>query len=126
MDKNKAAEKLTEEILQEFYLPNICRKAINTKMHIAIGVGIDIGYRACLDEQNVTKCKPVIQLSKEGKVVKCWESIRTAERALGISTGNITGVLNHHYGRHTAGGFKWRYADENDRVKQDIIKKKIL
>ena len=127
MDKSKAAQKLTEEIMQEFRLPNLCRNAINIRIHMAIGVGIDIGHRACLDEQKILKCKPVIQLSKEGKVVKTWESITAAEKALGISSGNITGVLNPNIKkrpiRHTAGGFKWKYVDEDDRVKQDIIKK---
>ena len=125
MNPNKAAQKLTDEIVTEFRLPHcLCSDFINTRMHIAIGVGIDIGHRACLDEMKILRCKPIIQLTKEGKVVRQWESIRAAERALGISDGNITGCINKNPRRHTAGGFKWKLVDDKDRVKQNICKPK--
>ena len=115
MTKEIASEKLTEEIL------NHLRPILNAKIKMAIGVGVDLGRIECMDNQKIRKCKPVQQLTKEGKVIKTWESITAAEKALGISTGNITGCLNtkllNKPRRHTAGGFKWKYMDKEDRVK---------
>ena len=129
MNKNKAAQLLAEKIITKFLLPyKLCYPFINLRIHEAIGVGVDIVYRACLEEMKILKCKPIIQYTKEGKVIRQWESIHAAEKALGISTGNITVVLNPNSEKRplrlTAGGFKWEYVNKDDRVKQNIIKRK--
>lgn len=59
----------------------------------------------------------VEQLTIDGKLVARYECIGDAVRTTGICRQNITKVLKHALTkagteRQTAGGFKWRYADE--------------
>ena len=50
---------------------------------------------------------PVIQKSKEGIVIKFWESVTSASKSLGILETSINNCLN---GRSKAsGGFNWTY-----------------
>lgn len=51
--------------------------------------------------------KPIIQYTKGGKFIAKWEGAKEAEKALGISDGNIWLCCNKK--RKTAGGFVWRY-----------------
>lgn len=51
--------------------------------------------------------KPVLQYTKDGKFIKKWAGAKEAEKALGISDGNIWMCCNHK--RKTAGGFSWCY-----------------
>lgn len=51
--------------------------------------------------------KPILQYTKDGKFVARWEGAKEAEKALGISDGNIWMCCNLK--RKTAGGFVWRY-----------------
>ena len=56
--------------------------------------------------------RAVIQIDKNGNDVARFESMNEAAEAIGVSLGLIWVVCNH-YGRHkTAGGYRWRYADE--------------
>ena len=50
---------------------------------------------------------PIIQLSKDGTLIKDWPSLSEACRQLGISPGNICSCLKGRY--KSAGGFVWRY-----------------
>lgn len=52
---------------------------------------------------------PVIQLSKEGKFIKEWESAGKAAKVLKISAPSITGCCKKYKKYITAGGFKWKY-----------------
>lgn len=55
------------------------------------------------------KCSiPILQFSKDGTLIKEWQSASEAERKLGIPQSSIVGCLR--YGRKSAGGFVWRYA----------------
>ena len=109
MDPDKAAEKLTEEIIQEL------RPTILKRVRMAIGVGANLGREEVLNTMKINKCKPILQLTKQGQVLREWESITAAEKALKISTGNISGCLNPHKQppRHTAGGFKWKFTKDS-------------
>lgn len=49
---------------------------------------------------------PVLQLTKDGELVKEWVSSHAAAKELGLSQGNIWTVING--GRNTCGGYKWR------------------
>lgn len=58
-----------------------------------------------------SRSKPVAQYTKDGKLVKIWQSTREAGRELNISNGNISSVAR---GMHkTCCGFVWKYV-END------------
>ena len=50
--------------------------------------------------------RPVLQLSRDGALIKEWPSAMEAQRALGISNGNIACAISGT--RKTAGGFLWR------------------
>lgn len=49
---------------------------------------------------------PVLQLSKNGELIKEWVSATAAAKELGLSQGNIWTVING--GRNTCGGYKWK------------------
>lgn len=49
---------------------------------------------------------PVLQLSKDGELIKEWVSATAAAKELGLSQGNIWTVING--GRNTCGGYKWK------------------
>lgn len=49
---------------------------------------------------------PVLQLSKDGELIKEWVSGTAAAKELGLSQGNIWTVING--GRNTCGGYKWK------------------
>lgn len=61
--------------------------------------------------------KPVEQLDLDGNVVARFDGVGDAVRATGICRTNICSVLNHRKTkagneRQTAGGYKWRYIEE--------------
>ena len=53
--------------------------------------------------------RAVLQFSPKGMFIARYLSIREAQRATGISSGNISKVCKKRYGRKTAGGYKWEY-----------------
>ena len=50
---------------------------------------------------------PILQFSKDGKLIKEWPSAKEAGRQLGIACSNICTCLKGRY--KSAGGFVWRY-----------------
>lgn len=53
--------------------------------------------------------KKIVQLTKEGEVLKVWNGIKEAVSALNLNHSNISEALTKS-GRHrTCGGFKWEY-----------------
>ncbi len=56
------------------------------------------------------KGRTVLQLNKNGKIVKEWFNINTASKKLSIISQNIYETVNGK--RKTAGGYKWRYKGE--------------
>lgn len=53
--------------------------------------------------------KTVLQYTKEGVLVKEYESTHQAERETGINQGNISSCCLGRANHSTAGGFKWVY-----------------
>lgn len=66
--------------------------------------------RAAKTMTNGKTSKPILQLRKDGSLVRIWSSVNEVQRQLGYSSGNITKCCNGKY--HTAYGFKWRYAEK--------------
>lgn len=98
-------EKLTNEIIQEFCLPyRLCHDFIFNRMQQCFGAGYDTGRKKGGSPRSI------IQLTKEGKVIKSWENISTAARALGIERSHISKCAKGHKHHNTAGGYRWRYA----------------
>lgn len=55
--------------------------------------------------------RKVEQLSRDGKFIQCFPSIKEAAEATGIGVANLNGLLRSRGKRKTAGGFCWRYAE---------------
>lgn len=72
------------------------------------------GYKWCYAEDEKppvyiykTKCKPIIQLDLNGKIIKEYNSMKEAAEILNIRAGNISNCCRGK--QKTAFGFKWRY-----------------
>ena len=63
--------------------------------------------------------KPVLQLTKDGKLVAEYKSLTEASNTTGINIWDISNVCNHKvektqgyiYYRNTAGGFVWKFKE---------------
>jgi hypothetical protein len=55
-------------------------------------------------------CKRVDKLTMDGKFIKTYDSIKSAEEDTGVSNKHISTVCRGK--RKSTGGFKWRYTDE--------------
>ena len=62
--------------------------------------------------------KPILQFSKDGELIKKWNSITDIKRELGINIGNICSCCNGK--RNTAGGYIWRYYYKGIWIKNHI------
>ena len=65
------------------------------------------------------KSIPICQCDKYWNVINIFWGFHEAERVTGIKAGNISSVCNktptkNGYVRHTAGGYNWRHATEED------------
>lgn len=69
----------------------------------------------CL-EKNKRFFKAVYQIDKDcGMIIRYWENISEASRALGINDSQIGRVCRKEKRNNTAGGYVWRYATEYDK-----------
>lgn len=64
------------------------------------------------DRLNESKYKKVAQYTKDGQLIKIWNSITEAADALGINMKGISNVCRHPERYKTAGGFVWKYFEE--------------
>ena len=119
MNPNKIAARLTDEIINEFRLPRtVCYDFINSRMHMGIAGGVNIG-RAHI------KPKQVVCL-KNGKIFKVYESLKQAAVDVDGDSSSISLIcLNktvtrtengktRTYKRKMHKGFEWRFVDSND------------
>lgn len=67
-------------------------------------------YNNSYNGKNDTCCKKVAQYTIGGVLLKVWNGLHTADRELNISFKNISAVCRGE--RKSAGGYKWRYANE--------------
>ena len=65
----------------------------------------------CTCEYNIqySRNKPILQLRKDGSLVRMWSSVNEVQRQLHYSSGNISQCCLGK--RHTSYGFKWCYAN---------------
>ena len=98
-------EKLTDEICNVLgYYTDDLREEIKKITVLIYAAGFDEG-RGCH-----AKRKRVTQLTKDGKIIRVWNSITMAETALGKRSGAITSVLNGKC--KTCAGYKWILTDK--------------
>lgn len=75
-------------------------------------------------ETNLRKvCKPVTQLTLGGERVQDWICAKYAEISLGLNNGQVNQCLVNPKRHQTAGGFKWEYAKDPERVFDEYFKK---
>lgn len=71
----------------------------------------------------------IAQYSKDGKLIKIWNSMSEAARFFGASTTTyIRRVCTNQFGRHTYKGFVWKYVDQkiigDETLKQQYVRDK--
>lgn len=75
-----------------------------------------------LRERQAKKCgKKILQIDKNGNLVKCWDSIREAGRTLGLHAGTISKCCNKNIYCKTCGGYIWRFGNSIEDVNQEDI-----
>lgn len=75
------------------------------------------------ENSNVKKSgKAVIQI-KDNKVINEFESIKQAFEETGVNMMGIIRVCKKMYGSKTAGGFVWKYKENNDDLEREVWKK---
>lgn len=62
----------------------------------------------CFDSQK----RPIVQLSKDEKLIKIWSSMTEASQILNIHIGDICNCCRNKRCRKTAGGYKWKYLSD--------------
>ena len=61
--------------------------------------------------------RSVIQLSKDGKQIKVWNSLKEAGAAIGLHTSTIIYACKQD---RIAGGYRWKYKSENRNSEKDL------
>lgn len=73
----------------------------------------NIGYGTCpkriYESGGGTRRKVVEQRSLDGELVKTYESVAAAAKAIGLKAQTISACCNKRKKHKTAGGFKWNY-----------------
>lgn len=59
----------------------------------------------------------VLQLLKDGQLVREWKNALTAEKHTGIKSSHITSCCHKKKNRKTAGGFKWEFKNKKIKTK---------
>ena len=65
-----------------------------------------------LDKIRKSHMKPIVQLDKNGVLIKEFCSASVAEQETGIDAGHINACCNHKPYRKTAGGYQWFFTTE--------------
>lgn len=121
-NKGKRKPLKVHRIVAEAFVPNPDNKPqvnhkneIKTDNHVEnlewITAKENLNYGTRNERARKAISKPVAQYTKDGKLVKIWQSTREAGRELNISNGNISSVARGN--QKTCGGFVWKYV-END------------
>ena len=78
--------------------------------------------KAITGTENLKERVPVVQLSKDGELIKIFDGVITAAKDTGCQATNIIKVCRNK--RKTAGGFKWMYYEDYIRFTKRNIKKR--
>ena len=72
------------------------------------GVPLSEAHKKAIIEAN---SKKILQFTKSGEFIKEWQSMREAERELGIARSSICSCCSEN--RKSAGGFIWKYPEHS-------------
>jgi len=119
MTPDQTAKQLTQEIINEFMLPEkMCFLPIYTRFRIAIGVGFDLRHEL----YNNKKAKAVLQLDALGRVMMYFPSLKHAARAVDRSKTRISAACRGE--TKTCAGYGWRFFDQSEYCKYSQIKRR--
>lgn len=82
------------------------KKKISEKL---MGHSLSEKTKKTLVKVAISKRLPILQLSKEGDLIKEWESISKAAKELGLCKGHLIKCCKCRPHYKTIGGFKWKY-----------------
>jgi len=68
------------------------------------------------DSITILQGRKIVQYDLDGNKISDWESIAEAARQTGIDKGNIGHCCNHAPNHNSAGGYIWRYENDNTPV----------
>lgn len=88
------------------------KRSKNAKENLNIMNNLKKGSQSCKVE--------ILQLSKDKKFIKKWESLSDASRALNINAGNISKCLKGK--TRSCGGFTWEYEKSDFGNKAHSVK----
>jgi hypothetical protein len=92
--QNIVCEKLTDEIMQFYGFPKTMYHFLYFRLRMAFGTGYDAGW-----SRQGRKSKPIMQLTKQNKIVNVYDSVTIAAHAVGARQSNLSrcarGVKHH-------------------------------
>jgi len=102
MTQEDSIKSIIEEMTKQRPMSKDLVIFVESYIIMAWGVGFDEGRK------QQSHRKPIVQ-KKNGKIVKPWESVNLAAKAVGVAPTSISQVLNKRYGHKTCAGFEWEY-----------------
>lgn len=117
MDSNKAIKKIVDEMMGYFGLEERAREPLNAWSKMIYGLGFQDGNTHPTTKH---KHKPVIQMNREGHHIQVFESLRIASRITRVDVAHISKCCLGQ--AITAGGFKWKFLNEEDYYKYRQVK----
>jgi hypothetical protein len=119
-DNGKRYYKAVHRLVAEAFIPNpdnkpcINHKDENRKNNRANNLewctySENSNYGNCRKKISNRVSRRVYQLSKDGEIIKVWDSMSKASESLGVHLSEISKCCKNH--KFTAGGFRWRKED---------------
>lgn len=99
MTPEQLQDKITQEVMEQI------EEFIRDRFAWIYSAGYNEGLRG----RGGLNAKKVMQMDLNGKVIKEWDSIAEASRAVGVNDSSIIKVCKGRL--ETSGKFKWRYVE---------------
>ena len=105
---------LVHRLVAQSFIPNPNHYSIINHINKIRDCNVIENLEWCTEAYNVRySCSiPIIQFSKNGKIIKVWSAIRDVEKEQGIHHSHISDCCKNKNGYITAGGYKWKYLDD--------------